>query len=275
MGEAVAVACRERITYLMTQRPDLPSEMIEIAKAKYSGQRLETISHYQTFDLTVRTILARICAATGWLMPENTFMSNAILKEFSMYCAENCKDMTGDEILFAVRNFGLHVKDWGKAINLQLINQPVTEYKVARLELSALEETIQPRTGKDKELPAAPVDWSDTWDLLQAGDLTGINCHLISWPSIYDWLVNIGRLQPTNEVKWGYIKQQREQTIITIKNKRDAFKATQDERELAEMLKVPTWYKNTRAVNSLIAGSKRLAVEHYIQQLKQAANDEH
>lgn len=88
-------------------------------------------------------LLIRIHAITGWNIPEHEDYLNPLVSEFTKLLMESYKDLNPEEIAYAVRNYGLEVKDWGKNMNLSLIDKPISEYRRVRKCLSDMEEKKQ------------------------------------------------------------------------------------------------------------------------------------
>lgn len=242
--------------------------MVEIIKAKYAGPRFSVLSALgeQVINQAAEVCLFKICVITGWQLPDSPNFQTALEGEFAKYCAEKLSDLTPEEIAFAMRNYALEVKDWGKYVNLQLINEPINAYRSARAEASRFEE--QKRTVTQEIEGPKDTDWSDTWEKLIKGEITGIYADLVPYPSIYDWVVKTGLYAPTNGIKWGWINKARIEFIKEVDLKRETFRATHDEKELSEMMKVPTWDKNERVASALIASAKTIAVKEWIEKEK-------
>lgn len=264
-------AIKEHMTSLMKRLPNISPSMGELLKAKYSGLRIKELSNEPDFGNSVKILLARICAATGWRMPDNDFMRNALIKEFEAYCSESCKDMTLEEIPYAIRNYGLEIRDWGKDINLQLINAPISDYLAARKELSSFEEMKaleEPKTvGKEGE------GWGAIWDKLKNGQYKGPFADLVPYSSLYDWLTETGQLIADNDQKWEWMTKAKEEYIRQIAFKKESFTATVEEKELCESMKVPTWGSNNKVRAALITPAKKIAVIELLNKIKQHAKD--
>lgn len=84
-------------------------------------------------------ILLKLHVITGWAIPEREFM-NILVDQFKKKLIESYPNVNIDEIEFAFRN-NPGVKDWGKNMNLNLIDEVMTPYLQKRFELSRIEET--------------------------------------------------------------------------------------------------------------------------------------
>lgn len=245
--------------------------MGELLKAKYSGLRIKELSNEPDFGNSVKILLARICAATGWRMPDNDFMRNALIKEFEAYCCESCKDMTLEEIPYAIRNYGLEIRDWGKDINLQLINAPISDYLAARKELSSFEEMKAVESPKTAE--KVGDQWGVIWQKLQDGQYKGPFSDLVPYSSLYDWLAETGQLIADKDQKWEWMMEAKQEYIREIAVKKETFTATVEEKELCESMKVPTWGSNNKVRAALITPSKKIAVKQLLIKLKSEQNE--
>lgn len=252
----------EHIASLMMRLPNMPKEMQQIAKVKYSGPRFNSIDSLD-IPLVTKTLLAQICTVTGWLMPENKFAQQALIKEFQCYCLEVADDMTPDEIRYAMRHYALGIKDWGKAVNLQMINEPLVEYRNARAEFSEIEGESDIKEVKQSKL-SSPVDWHDTIEKLRSGEISGPFEQMVPYAAIYDWAEKNGLFSPTNAEKWEYMEWARNEYMNEVKIKREALTATVDERQLHERLRVDTWKKDKVALSAIQSRAKTLAIKKYI-----------
>lgn len=123
-------------------------------------------------DLWADALLLKIHTVTGWVIPESAIL-NIITDQFRKKLLESYSRCNPDEIEYAFRNYGTSVKDWGKNMNLSLIDEVMTPYLTQRTELSKIEEQI--RLKEDfKELP--PPEMTDqeiidtAWDVWLATD---------------------------------------------------------------------------------------------------------
>lgn len=89
-----------------------------------------------------RGLIYRIAIVTGWVVPDDKEYRNVLYDQFSKKMVESYSDLNIDEILYAMRQYGTTVKDWGKSINLALIDEVIVPYIAARKEISAIEERI-------------------------------------------------------------------------------------------------------------------------------------
>lgn len=126
-------------TKLQAIGKDLTEFEVEVIKVKYQSKR---ISELQEIELPVafKTLLFRIHTITGWKLPDDDLFLKILVDEFSKFMVEKYSDLNTDEVSFAFRNYGTSVKDWGKSMNLSLVDEPLTKYLEVRRCLSELEE---------------------------------------------------------------------------------------------------------------------------------------
>lgn len=91
-----------------------------------------------------KTLLLKIHVITGWTIPDSDLLV-ILVDQFQKKLVESYPDMNTDEIEYAFRQSGTTVKDWGKAMNLSLIDEVLIPYLGERKTLShTLEERKQP-----------------------------------------------------------------------------------------------------------------------------------
>lgn len=110
----------------------------KILQAKYSGKRFGQMS-LSEIQKAANEVLLRIHVITGWVMPDDERML-ILIDEFNKKILESYPNVTQDEICFAFRSGGHNVKEWGKALNISLIDEVMIPYLDKRFELSKFEE---------------------------------------------------------------------------------------------------------------------------------------
>lgn len=91
-----------------------------------------------------KTLLLKIHVITGWTIPDSDLLV-ILVDQFQKKLIESYPDMNTDEIEYAFRQSGTTVKDWGKAMNLSLIDEVLIPYLGQRKVLShELEERKLP-----------------------------------------------------------------------------------------------------------------------------------
>lgn len=130
----------------------MTSEEKEMYSIKYTAKPIKDLS-VDELPKHAKALILRIHTVTGWNVPDDTFFLNTLVSEFSKLLAESYKDLNVEEIAYAVRNYGLDIKDWGKNMNLSLIDKPISEYRRVRQCLSEAEE---------RRKPVADIDYKPT-----------------------------------------------------------------------------------------------------------------
>lgn len=89
-----------------------------------------------------KALILKIHVITGWIVPEAELM-NILTDQLRKKLVESYHTCNPDEIEYAFRNYGTSVKDWGKAMNLSLMDEVMQPYLSKRFELSRLEEQVK------------------------------------------------------------------------------------------------------------------------------------
>ena len=123
------------------KKPDqLTPEERQVIVMKYKSKKLCEM-HDGELSKWVKALLLKIHVITGWTIPANDLMK-ILLDQFQKKMMESYSDMNPDEIEFAFRNSGTVVEDWGKSMNLNLLDKVLIPYHASRFELSKIEEQI-------------------------------------------------------------------------------------------------------------------------------------
>jgi hypothetical protein len=102
-------------------------------------------------ELKCNELLLKIHVITGWNIPTDEIM-DLFIDQFKKKLLESYKTVNVDEMEYAFRTFGTSIKDWGKSMNLSLIDEVMEDYLAQRREVGKLEESYA-----TKNLLAAPV----------------------------------------------------------------------------------------------------------------------
>lgn len=87
------------------------------------------------------SLLAKINVITGWSFPVEDTLQDVLHKQFVKVLEEKYSNCNEDEVDYAFRNYP--VKDWGKNINLNLIDEVMTPYLDKRYESSLVEQQVK------------------------------------------------------------------------------------------------------------------------------------
>lgn len=105
---------------------------------KYASPQIGTMTDQQK-SLWAKSLLLKIHVITGWVIPDSELM-NILVDQFQKKLIEDYGHLNVDEIEYAFRKSGTTIKDWGKAMNLSLIDEVLIPYTNQRLNISADEE---------------------------------------------------------------------------------------------------------------------------------------
>lgn len=130
---------------------------------KYASPQIGAMNDQQK-GLWAKALLLKIHVITGWVIPD-TDLLNILVDQFEKKLTEDYGNMNTDEIEYAFRQSGTTTKDWGKQMNLSLIDEVLIPYRELRSVLSMQEE-------RQKVLPPPVKIYSDKeLDDLHRGDI--------------------------------------------------------------------------------------------------------
>lgn len=90
-----------------------------------------------------KSLLMKIHVITGWTIPASPELTNILMDQFRKTLAEKYPELNPDEIEYAFRQHGTSTEDWGKALNLNLIDGVLIPYVNSRFELSEIESHVK------------------------------------------------------------------------------------------------------------------------------------
>lgn len=215
--------------------------------------------------LHVQTTLFRINAITGWKVDANQTYQNILEEEFEKYLIENHSDLNFQEIPYAVRNYGLEIKDWGKSMNVSLLNQPIALYRGRRIELSDLESRLKDQVKESNKAPQLPMetDWSRVWsDILISAQESNIEKKIIPVP-VYDWLIQKAKLVLTASERTAYYERAREIYRLDLVTRYAIDQISLDEKKYLQHIKAGTDLENEDTKNVIVNRAKVLAVREF------------
>lgn len=92
-------------------------------------------------------LLIRIHVITGWTLPSGDIL-NVLNDQFQKKLIEDYHSFNVDEIEYAFRHTGTNVQDWGKGLNLSLIDKVLWPYELKRRDAGRLLERMEPTPPK-------------------------------------------------------------------------------------------------------------------------------
>lgn len=180
----------------------------EIARVKYKSKRFCEMD-FTELDTWVKALLLKIHTITGWVVPEDN-MLKIFVDQFRKNVLETYSNCNPDEVEYAFRTFGTGVKDWGKQMNLSLIDQVMTPYLSRRYDVSKHEEIIHIRNAslqienKEDMSKEAMESWFDeTVKKVKAGTIKVDFIPLM----LYEWMDANGNISATNAEKYGALER--------------------------------------------------------------------
>lgn len=122
----------------MTWQSDEEKQMISM---KYKAKQIAGMSE-QEIKNWGKALLMKIHVITGWVIPANEFLFNILKDQFEKKLQEDYGMLNTEEIEYAFRRTGTTTIDWGKEMNLNLVDQVLQPYVSKRLDASAAEEKL-------------------------------------------------------------------------------------------------------------------------------------
>lgn len=159
----------------------------------------------------------KICVITGWVIPDSEEYVTILDGQLQKKMVDSYQSLNSDEFEYALRTYGTKIKDWGKFLNLALIDDAICEYLGLRQHLSNLEEQKRIKDPEIDALPAGPVDWSEEWEKLKLSARNGtIRESFIATP-IYDWLLRNGMITVSAKERWQILEDCRQAYALEMK----------------------------------------------------------
>ena len=119
----------------------LNQEEQKILQLKYSKPQIKFIG-VSELQLHTQALLLKIHVITGWKLTDDEIKLNILEDQFIHKLKEDYGSVNVDEIEYAFRKYGKHFKEWGKELNLNLIDEVMDEYLKHRNIVSDLEERL-------------------------------------------------------------------------------------------------------------------------------------
>jgi hypothetical protein len=130
----------------------------QMLSLKYKSKRIGDMKESEISKWT-KALLMKIHVITGWVIPVTSELYTILKDQFQKKITEDYGELNPDEIEFAFRSRGTTVEDWGKEMNLNLIDKILLPYLHDRYKLSETEEKLHAQaTKKPYDLKTA-VDW--------------------------------------------------------------------------------------------------------------------
>lgn len=137
----------------------LTDEENKVLQLKYQSKKIGAMNEDE-LSKWIRAILIKIHVITGWTIPSDNNLLNILLDQFRKTLVEKYSEINPDEIEYAFRS-NTTVEDYGKALNLNLIDKVLTNYLDARYKISMTEEMIKNRKEPEAFNLKSDVNWRE------------------------------------------------------------------------------------------------------------------
>jgi hypothetical protein len=178
----------------------LPEEH-KVIELKYAAPLFCKMNDQQR-TLSATKLLLQIHVITGWTIPANEVMMNILADQFQKKLNEKYRNLNQEEVEYAFRNRGIDVKDWGKALNLTMIDDILLPYLDNRADLSKTEESIATKMLPDSSTITREMTKEDWDELITAAKDYSFDTIPVM---IYDYLIREKMITVSNEEKNNYM----------------------------------------------------------------------
>lgn len=112
---------------LQRRSGNLADKELSIINASLTGQKIRDLPE-QEIGATSMRLLFSISVITGWEIPNNDAYQETLTRQLYLKIKESYGSCTEEEILYAMRNYSQGVEEYGKPINLKLIDDVMVKY---------------------------------------------------------------------------------------------------------------------------------------------------
>lgn len=151
-----------------------------VVELKYVSPQIGTMSEADLSKWS-KALLLKIHVVTGWTIPASDELLNILTDQFQKYLFEKYQELNTDEIEFAFRKRGTTIEDWGKAMNLNLVDKVLIPYLNDRFAVSEVEEKLKNEKPAQRVFTQEELDNSAREDaerqyqhFLSGGELIGV-----------------------------------------------------------------------------------------------------
>lgn len=196
---------------------------MQMIQVKYKSKPFITLNEPDLL-LTAKVLLLKINVITGWVLPDENM--DALVDVFAKKMILSYPNVNQDEVEYAFITEGTTVKDWGKYLNIGLIDEVMIPYTSKRFEVSRIEEQIKskPKQIEQKEDlgEKAMDDWfKDVFKKLEQGNYPVEFIPL----ALYEWMDKNGNIPTSAAEKKEYLAKAvnyRFQLLTSLYEKNDA-----------------------------------------------------
>lgn len=249
----------EQTNYLSGLKDKLLPNENKVLELKYTGKQFDVMNENERW-FAAQTLLLKIHAIKGWTIPASEMM-DILIDQFQHKLKEGYKNVTVAEMEYAFRN-STDIKDWGKALNLSLIDEVMLPYLENRFDLSQQEEKLKKpiMIEEPKKLTKEEkAEWMMDWKMM--GD--NINFELIPLP-FYDFMDEDDLLRLTNKQKWEYTDKATQQIKSQLQIAIGECKTTDALRAYGEFEKMEKEGFTGELKGRIVNRAKRLIIYDYL-----------
>lgn len=114
----------------------------DVLSKKYEGKRIGQMDDNE-LSVGAELSLFDIAIITGWVIPDNKIYKEKLITQLVLKYKESYYDLNFSEISYAMRKYCSEVEDYGKSVNLALIDKVVKKYRNERFAVSEIERSLR------------------------------------------------------------------------------------------------------------------------------------
>lgn len=168
---------------------------MKVLELKYAAVPFGRMDH-ETLMLNAKALLAKIHVIVGWTIPDNE-LRTILGDQFAKKLVESYPNVNHQEMEFAFRK-STGVQDWGKNMNLALIDEVMLPYLDQRRDISDQEERLM--ITEQNALPAPPMSEEEVMDMAESTWIALKNYALLPIRA-YDILYRNGKIKLSDQQK--------------------------------------------------------------------------
>lgn len=195
----------------LQERPNLGNQLTRILLPEENRiltlkYKSKTFGQMSPHDLLFagKALLLKVNVITGWVIPEDNL--DLLIEIFTKKLVASYGSVNPDEFEYAFITEGTMIKDWGKVINLSLIDEVMLPYLEKRFELSRIEEQTKgaQKTIEYKE-DLSEKAMSDWWkDVSRQVRVENYKMDFVAI-ALYEWMDKQGGISVTAKEKKEYL----------------------------------------------------------------------
>ncbi|MGN7818821.1 hypothetical protein ACTJJB_01755 [Chitinophaga sp. 22536] len=241
---------------------------------KYNTKRFGNYTDTELHTI-IEALILKTAVITGWQLAEDDAYVTILTDQLRKKAIDDYQNINPDEFEYAMRTYGTRIKDWGKALNLALIDDAICEYLGKRQHLSELEAQKRANEAEITALPPGETDWSDEWEKIKDSARKGAFHSEFITTCIYDWLKRNKMITLSGSERWQLLEDCRQAYALEMREALHASPAANPEgRRLYELLvkEGDEWRQEEKLWSAVVDYSKRETVR--IEALNAIANEQ-